>query len=177
MFSALFKRTIIAVPGACLSAGLLIGTAVLFLPLETPPTIQYANPVNTLLGYMEGQPLGFYNIEIQVWIPCVSILLLLCFLFLSLATELLKFPSRRTYAIPGFFIIVLSILIMVFATGSTIRPIEETPDDQQVFYLALHMLVLSLLAVSFTPSTKPPARNGTETAARRMRNMSAATVL
>ena len=146
MFSALFKRTIIAVPGACLTVGIVIlGAGGWALLTEVSITLEYANPVTALLNSMKGAQVGLFVVEAPVWLPSIVFMFILCVLCLSVATEALKFPGRRTYAMTGLFLLILCGAIQVLEMGNTIRSSTPNLEKGNVFILAIAVLVLGLL--------------------------------
>jgi len=145
-FSALFKRTIISVPGACLTVGILIlGAGGWAYIHEGSLTLKYANPVTALLESMRGAKVGLFAVEVPVWVPSIVLMSILCILCLSVATEALKFPGRRGYGITGGSLVALCIAILALEMGNVVRSSIPKLEKENVLALAIEILLLGLI--------------------------------
>ena len=152
MSSSIFRRTIIAVPGACLVAGILIVATAFYLYFYRPAlSFRYANPVIALLDHMDGATVGFFHTDLPVWVPCSAYLGLLSLLFLSIATEGFRFKFRRNYATAGGALLLLCLAVLAFGMGEPLRTMPETLDEGSASMLARQLLLLALLAAAVDP--------------------------
>ncbi len=152
MFSSLFQRTIIAVPGACLTAGVLMAATAFWIYVnDLTLTIRYANPIIALFDHMNGARLGFYLVEVPVWLPTLALLGLGCLLCLTIAVEGFRFKFRRNYAATGAMLLLINASILVFALGEALFTMPEKLDAPAVFELTAHLVALTLLMAALDP--------------------------
>jgi hypothetical protein len=152
MFSSIFRRTIIAVPGSCLVAGILIVATAFWIYVYRPTlTLRYANPVITLMDHMNGAVVGFFWTDLPVWVPCSVFLGLLSLLFLAIATEVFRFKFRRSYATAGLALLLLCLAVLVFNMGESLRTMPEKLDEGTVRLLSLQLMLLALFVAAADP--------------------------
>jgi len=152
MFAALFKRTIIAVPGACLAAGVLIlGTAGAVWVMKPPQTWRLANPLIALSEHMRGATAGFFTWDLPAWAPSLVYQFLLCLIFFAIATEMLKLPSQRNLAGVGLVVILTCVAIMGFDLGATVRASSVSISKGLVFHSSLVLVGLAVFVACLDP--------------------------
>ena len=136
MFSSLFHRTIIAVPGACLTAIILMVVSAFWIYVNNiTMTIRCANPIIMLVEYMQGAQVGCFGVELPMWLPTLVFLGLTCLLFLAIATEGFRFRFRRNYAMVGIMLLLLFAAILFFTFGEMLNAMPETLGEAKFFVL------------------------------------------
>lgn len=152
MFSSLFKRTIIAVPGACLMAGIMtVVTAFWLYMTDSPLALRYANPIIALYEFMQGAQIGLFSLDAPVWLPALVLLSLAGLLCLAIATEGFRFKFRRRYAMVGFILVLLCAAMLFFELGESLHAMPEQLDSALILRLSLYVMLFMVFAAILDP--------------------------